>query len=192
MGVAAHRAMAHTDRCTGRGCLWVKHFGAPHHSTRPGGAVLPVEGVHADGGVGAHLRGPILRDESGGVAAHRATAHTDRCTGRGCLWVKRIGVPHDSTRPGGAVLPVEGVHADGGVGAGLASEDRPSGESVAGVAVDRATVHTDRCTGRGCLWVKHIGAPHHSTGPGGVVLPVEGADTHLAVGGARLRGPTLR
>ena len=61
-----------------------------------------------------------------------------------------------------------------------------------GVAVHRAPVHTDRCTGRGCMWNEHMGAPHHSTGPGSAILPVEGADTHLTVGGTRLRGPTLR
>ena len=30
---------------------------------------------------------------------------------------------------------------------------------VAGVAVHRATVHPDRCTGRGCMYNEHIGTP---------------------------------
>ena len=105
-GVAVHRAIVLTDRCTGRGCTWNEHMGAPHHSTGPGGAILPVEGIDTHLTVGwTRLRGPILRRVAG-VAVHRATVHTDRCTGRGCMWNEHMGAPHHSTGPGGAILPV--------------------------------------------------------------------------------------
>jgi hypothetical protein len=100
-----------------------------------------------------------------------------------------MGAPHHSTGPGGAILPVEGV--DTHLTVGRTRLRGPILRRVAGVAVHRATVHTDRCTGRGCMWNEHMGAPHHSTGPGGAILPVEGVDTHLTVGRTRLRGPIL-
>ena len=86
--------------------MWNEHMGAPHHYTGPGGAILPVEGVDTHLTVGwTRLRGPILRRVAG-VAVHRATVHTDRCTGRGCTWNEHMGAPHHSTGPGGAILPV--------------------------------------------------------------------------------------
>jgi hypothetical protein len=94
-----------------------------------------------------------------------------------------MGAPHYSTGPGCAVLPVEGVDTHLMVG-----WTRLRGtilRRVAEVAVHRTTVHTDRCTGRGCMWNEHMGAPHDCTGPGGAILPVEGVDTHLTVGWIR-------
>ena len=77
-------------RCTPIGVLVMvvcrmKHIGTLHDCTGPRDAVLLVEGVDTHLMVWwIPLGGPILW-RLAGVAMHRATVHTDRCTGRGCM-----------------------------------------------------------------------------------------------------------
>ena len=129
-----------------------EHMGAPHHYTGPGGAILPVEGVDTHLTVGwTRLRRPIL--PSSGERRGSPCIATP-CTPIGVLVVAARGMsslvpPNDSTGPGGAVVPVEGV--DTHLTVGWIRLRCPILRRLAGVAVHRATVDTDRCTGRGCM-----------------------------------------